>query len=122
MRPCSYRRTKVSVTTPESFSSMVKYSCSQLTESPMRRIWRVMVEPLCSFHSQTLATKFLRPRSGQLHAEGGLGRVQRGPVGALVLPAGSPAGFDRLRLEGFGEGVGHGTAGAPGGAGLPGIQ
>ena len=42
---------------------MVKYSCSQLTESPMRRICWVMVEPDLSFHSQTLATKALRPRS-----------------------------------------------------------
>ena len=29
----------------------------------MRRICRVMVEPLRSFHSHTRATKFLRPRS-----------------------------------------------------------
>ena len=42
---------------------MVKYSYFQATESPMRRICRVMVEPLVSFQSQTWATKFLRPRS-----------------------------------------------------------
>ena len=32
----------------------------------MRRICRVMVEPLCSFHSQTWATKASRPRSWRL--------------------------------------------------------
>jgi hypothetical protein len=66
MRPCSYSRTKVEVTTVDIFGSMVKYSCFQATESPMRRIWRVMVVPDSSFHSQTLATKFLRPRSWRL--------------------------------------------------------
>jgi hypothetical protein len=39
---------------------MVKYSRLQSTLSPMRRICVVMVLPLFSFHSQTLATKFLR--------------------------------------------------------------
>src|SRR6185369_6525769 len=42
---------------------MVKYSCDQSTLSPIRRIWVVMMLPDFSFHSQTLATKFLRPRS-----------------------------------------------------------
>ena len=48
-------QTKVSVTTAESRSSIVKYSYFQATESPMRRICRVMVEPLVSFQSQTWA-------------------------------------------------------------------
>ena len=43
---------------------MVKYSRLQSTLAPMRRIWLVMVLPLCSFHSQTLATKFLRASAG----------------------------------------------------------
>jgi hypothetical protein len=34
----------------------------------MRRIWRVMVPPELAFHSQTLATKFLRPRSWRRQA------------------------------------------------------
>ena len=56
----------MSVTTAESFSSIVKYSYFQSTESPMRRIWRVIVEPLVSFQSQTWSTNFLRPRSWRL--------------------------------------------------------
>jgi len=51
------------VTTAESLSSIVKYSRRQSTVSPMRRICVVMVLPLFSFHSHTLATKFLRPMS-----------------------------------------------------------
>ncbi|MNV92475.1 hypothetical protein D3C71_1870780 [compost metagenome] len=43
---------------------MVKYSRSQSTLSPMRRICVVMVLPDCSFHSQTLLTKFLRASVG----------------------------------------------------------
>ena len=50
----------------DSFSSIVKYSCVQLTESPMRRIWFVIVAPDVAFQSQTWATKFLRPRSWRL--------------------------------------------------------
>jgi hypothetical protein len=42
---------------------MVKYSCAQLTLAPTRRICWVMVLPLSSFHSQTLAMKAGRPRS-----------------------------------------------------------
>ena len=48
---------------PDRSSSIVKYSCDQSTLSPIRRIWVVMVAPDLCFHSQTLATKFLRPRS-----------------------------------------------------------
>ena len=43
---------------------MVKYSRLQSTLVPMRRIWLVMVLPLCSFHSQTLEMKFLRASGG----------------------------------------------------------
>jgi hypothetical protein len=43
---------------------MVKYSRLQSTLSPMRRICWVMVLPDCSFHSHTLAMKFLRATSG----------------------------------------------------------
>ncbi len=43
---------------------MVKYSRLQSTLSPMRRICVVMVLPLSSFHSHTLATKFLRASAG----------------------------------------------------------
>ena len=66
MRPSSYSCTKVEVTTSLRRESIVKYSYFQATESPMRRICRVIVEPLLSFQSQTWATKFLRPRSWRL--------------------------------------------------------
>ena len=52
------------MTTPESLVSMVKYSRLQSTLSPMRRIWRVIVFPDSSFHSHTLAIKFLRASVG----------------------------------------------------------
>ena len=42
---------------------MVKYSRDQSHEAPRRRICRVMVEPDCSFHSQTRSTNFSRPSS-----------------------------------------------------------
>src|SRR5713101_7324984 len=35
----------------------------QLAEAPSRRIWRVIVEPDCCFHSHTRLTKRSRPRS-----------------------------------------------------------
>ena len=56
----------MSVTTAERRSSIVKYSYFQATESPIRRIWRVIVEPLVSFQSQTWSMNFLRPRSWRL--------------------------------------------------------
>ena len=49
-----------------SFASIVKYSYFQATESPMRRICRVIAPPLVSFQSHTRAVKFLRPRSWRL--------------------------------------------------------
>jgi hypothetical protein len=47
------------VTTFDSFSSIVKYSCDQSTLSPMRRICVVMVLPDFSFHSQTFFDEVL---------------------------------------------------------------
>ena len=54
--------TKVSVTTVE---LLVHREVLVLPayRSPMRRIWRVIVLLLWTLHSQTLATKFLQPRS-----------------------------------------------------------
>jgi len=43
---------------------MVKYSRLQSTLSPRRRICCVMMLPLRSFHSHTLATKLRRASSG----------------------------------------------------------
>jgi hypothetical protein len=42
---------------------MVKRSRDQSGEVPRRRIWRVMVLPEYSFHSQTFSRNFSRPRS-----------------------------------------------------------
>ncbi len=41
----------------------MKYSRDQSHESPSRRIWRVMVEPDCSFHAHTRLTNSSRPSS-----------------------------------------------------------
>ena len=61
MRPASKRRTKTSVTARERGASIVKYSRDQSPEEPSLRIWRVMVEPDCSFHAHTRSTNASRP-------------------------------------------------------------
>ena len=54
------------MTTADSLSSIVKYSCAQLTLSPMRRICCVIVAPELRFQSHTRSTKAARPRSCRL--------------------------------------------------------
>src|SRR5260364_207142 len=100
IKPCSYKRTKASVTACERGASIVKYSRFQSIDRPRRRICCVIVEPDAFFHAQTRLINPSRPSARRVSC---CTSSWRSTISCVAMPAWSVPGIQSVLHHASGD-------------------